>query len=285
MYTLLKRNKLYFIILVFIFFIIPSIFYSLIFFDNDFKKKPLVSFDSIDYEKNEYENFAKNIKQNGFLNNDLPLIAHAGGGYKDLTYTNSIDTLEFNKNNYELFELDFFLTNDGKLVCAHDWSENLKSFEKFEIYANKKKNFKPCTYKSLINWLTSNPKKRIVTDFKNDNLSGLKFIAKNFDNFKEVFIPQIYNPKEYKIVKDMGYKDIIWTLYRYNGSNKKIIRYAKKMKLFAITMPKDRAQSELPSDLKKENTRSYVHTINSMKEYFIYTNHFNIDQIYTDWIK
>ena len=57
------------------------------------------------------------------------------------------------------------------------------------------------------------------------------------------------------------------------------------MNLFAITMPKDRAQSELPSDLKKVDIKSYVHTINSMKEYFIYKTHFNIDQIYSDWIK
>ena len=131
----------------------------------------------------------------------------------------------------------------------------------------------------------SNPDKRIVTDFKNDNLLGLRFISKNFDNFEKVFIPQIYTPSEYQKVKDMGDEDIIWTLYRYNKNNKKVIKSLKKMNLFAVTMPKNRAQSELPVYLKKNKIKSYVHTINSEKEYFFYTKYFKIGQIYSDWIK
>ncbi len=283
MYTLLKKNKIYSIILFVILFIISFIFYSL-FFNNDFKKNQLISIDKINYNKNDYENFVKSINQGANLNNNLPIVAHAGGGYRNLTYTNSIDALEFNKNKYDLFELDFFLTDDGKLVCAHDWNENLKFFNKFEIYVSKKNDFKPCTYKSLSTWLSLNPKKRIVTDFKNDNISGLTFVAENFDNFEKIFIPQIYNPKEYEKVKNIGYEDIIWTLYRYNKNNNTILKFSKKMDLFAITMPKDRAQSGLPLLLKNEKIKTYVHTINSMKEYFIYDSHYKIDQIYSDFI-
>ena len=155
----------------------------------------------------------------------------------------------------------------------------------FETYVKNNQDYKPCTYKTLKKWLKKNPNKRIITDFKNDNLAGLKFIAKNFDNFEKVFIPQIYNPNEYKKVKNIGYQDIIWTLYRYNKNNKKVIQFTKKMDLFAITMPKVRAQSKLPILLKDNKIRSYVHTINSMKEYFVYKTNFKIDQIYSDWIK
>ena len=284
MYTLLKKNKIYSITLFVILLIACFTFYSLFFFDANFKRKSLVSIESISYNENEYENFVKTVNQGSNFINNLPIIAHAGGGYKNLTYTNSIDTLEFNKNNYDLFELDFFLTDDGKLVCAHDWSENLKSFDKFELYINKKDDFKPCTYKSLLNWLSLNPKKRIVTDFKNDNISGLTFIAENFYNFEKIFIPQIYNPKEYEEVKNIGFENVIWTLYRYNKNNKAVLKYSKKMDLFAITMPQDRAQSELPQLLRKEKIKTYVHTINSMEEYFIYLNHYEIDQIYSDFI-
>ncbi len=275
MYTLLKKSKIYIVI------VIGSIIILFLNLDNDFKSKSLISFDEVYYNENEYENFVNNYTKN----NSLPIIAHAGGGYNDQIYTNSIDTLNFNKENYDLFELDFFLTDDGKLICGHDWNENFVSFDKFQTYVDNKKDFKPCTYKSLKKWLKLNPKKRIVTDFKNDNLSGLIFIADNFDNFEKVFIPQIYNPKEYKKVKNIGYEDIIWTLYKYNKNNKTIIKYIKKMDLFAVTMPKERAQSELPILLKKNKVKSFVHTINSMKEYFIYLNHFKIDQIYSDWIK
>jgi glycerophosphoryl diester phosphodiesterase len=245
-----------------------------------------MSLESIDYDLDKYKNFLTKIElKKNHKENNLPIIAHAGGGYNKLTYTNSINSLEQNKDNYQLFELDFFLTEDGKLVCSHDWSINLESFLKFEKYAQTKKEYEPCTYKSLKKWLKSNPKKKIVTDFKSDNLYVLTFIAKNFNDFEKTFIPQIYNPKEYKKVKNIGFKDIIWTLYRYNKNNKKIIKLTKQMDLFAITMPKNRAQSDLPHLLKINKIRSYVHTINSMEEYFIYTNYFEVDQIYSDWIK
>lgn len=284
MYTLLKKNNIYTAIIISITFLVVLVLFFFLFLNDDFKKKPLISIESIDYDINEYENFKKNNKLQNLKIDSLPIIAHAGGGYNNLTYTNSIDSLVYNKDNYKLFELDFFLTSDDKLVCSHDWSDHLETISKFEAYIKTKKDYKPCTYKSLKKWLTKNPKKRIVTDFKSNNLSGLKFIAKNFENFEEKFIPQIYTPSEYKKVKKIGYKDIIWTLYRYEKNNKKIIKFAKKMNLYAITMPKIRAQSELPVLLKEIRIKSYVHTINSMKEYFIYKDHFKIDQIYSDWI-
>jgi len=281
MFTLLQKNRIFFTFII----ILTILFYMIFFYENKFKKRTLISFEDTSYNIDEYNNFIKTFNDKSNFDKSLPIIAHAGGGYQDLTYTNSIDALEYNKTNYKFFELDFFLTGDGKLVCSHDWNINLDSFSKFEIYIERNESYKPCTYKTLKKWLKVNPNKRIVTDYKNNNLAGLKFIAKNFEDFEKIFIPQIYDPKEYKKVKNIGYNDIIWTLYRYTNNNKKIIKLSKKMDLFAITMPKDRAQSELPLLLKKNKIKSYVHTINSMKEYFFYTNHFKVDQIYSDWIK
>lgn len=279
MYTLLKKNKIFLLIAFLSAFFLIILFCFFVIFDDDFKKETIIPLENVQYNIDEYRKFKKN-----FINNELPIIAHAGGGFKNLTYTNSIDALDYNKNNYDLFELDFFLTDDEKLVCSHDHGEFLKSFKKFEVYVQNKKEYKPCTYKSLKIWLEKNPEKKIVTDFKSDNLSGLKFIAKNFENFEKRFIPQIYNPSEYQKVNSIGYKDIIWTLYRYNKNNNKVIKFAKKMSLYAITMPRERAQTELPVLLKKNNIKSFVHTINSMEEYFIYKNYFKVDQIYSDWI-
>ena len=279
MYTLLKKNKIFLLIAFLSAFFLIILFCFFVIFDDDFKKETIIPLENVQYNIDEYKKFKKN-----FINNELPIIAHAGGGFKNLTYTNSIDALDYNKKNYDLFELDFFLTDDEKLVCSHDYGGFLKSFKKFEVYVQNKKEYKPCTYKSLKIWLEKNPEKKIVTDFKSDNLSGLKFIAKNFENFEKRFIPQIYNPSEYQKVNSIGYKDIIWTLYRYNKNNNKVIKFAKKMSLYAITMPRERAQTELPVLLKKNNIKSFVHTINSMEEYFIYKNYFKVNQIYSDWI-
>lgn len=51
----------------------------------------------------------------------MKLIAHAGDGYREEMYTNSINALNTNKKNFDLFEIDFVTTSDGELVCLHDW--------------------------------------------------------------------------------------------------------------------------------------------------------------------
>ena len=57
------------------------------------------------------------------------------------------------------------------------------------------------------------------------------------------------------------------------------------MNLYAVTMNQARARSGLANSLNEKNIRTYVHTINSVKEYFKYLKVYNVDQIYTDWIK
>ena len=223
--------------------------------------------------------------ENALINNILPRIAHSGGGFENQTYTNSIEALEANKKNFLLFELDFFVTEDNKVVCEHDGNENLKSFEKFEKYINKNELYKQCTYLSLHKWLKDNPEKIIVTDFKNRNIDGLNFLSKNFEDYKFRFIPQIYHPNEYQKVKKLGFKNIIWTLYRYGNSNEAVILFANKMKLFAVAMPPPRARSGLAILLKEKNIKTYVHTINSIREYYKYYKVYKVDQIYTDWIQ
>ncbi len=229
---------------------------------------------------NETVNF-KNIKKN----NILPRVAHAGGGYKDNTYTNSIEALNENKKDFLFFEIDFFLTKDNKVVCEHDFNNSLESIENFKNHIKKNKIYQQCTYLSLKDWLNENPNKIIITDFKNENIKGLRFISENFLNYEKRFIPQIYHPKEYLAVKNLGFQNIIWTLYRYQNSNDAILIYAKKMDLFAITMNPARARSGLGKLLKRINVKTYVHTINSVSEYYKYLKIYNIDQIYTDWIK
>ena len=261
--------------------------------------KFLEKFDSTKYKDNitfEYKNYNlfllnyKNLNENlDFQNikkkNILPRVAHAGGGFKNRTYTNSIDALEENKKYFLFFEIDFFLTEDNKVVCEHDDNNHLKSMESFNLYVKKNKKYEQCNYISLNKWLNENPNKYIVTDFKKENIKGLKFIAKNFDNYKKRFIPQIYHPNEYHQVKKLGFKNIIWTLYKYNKSNESILLYSKKMDLFAITMNPPRVRSGLAKLLSEINIKTYVHTINSVDDYYKYLNVYKVDQMYTDWIK
>jgi len=203
----------------------------------------------------------------------MPWVAHAGGGFNGLSYTDSIDALKHNAQKYDLFELDFVFTVDGHLVCMHDWNESaIRTFGRaltppptlaeFEHLVAANPLYKNCTAASLKQWLSENPAKKIVTDIKGDNLAGLGYIANNFPDFQNRFIPQIYTPDEYAAAQALGFKDIIWTLYQYRARNAEVMRQVQTMDLFAVTMNEKRARKGLACTLAKQGISSYVHTIN-----------------------
>lgn len=224
-------------------------------------------------------------------------VAHAGGGIKRKTYTNSLDALDQNiKNGFLYFELDFSFTKDGRLVCIHDWKNSFKrsfgfwtkekpTLEAFELLVRNKSEFNKCTLESLTHWMKKNPSAFIVTDMKEDNLRGLKIIAETIPEFERRIIPQVYDPRNYNKVKRMGYKQIIWTLYRYNGSDDDVLAWVDKFDgPFAITMPKNRGISDLPKNLATKHIPTYVHTINSLEEKNRLVNTFGVTEIYTDFL-
>lgn len=197
-------------------------------------------------------------------------VLHAGGIYKNQTYTNSIEALEKNKKGFKYFEIDLQLTKDNKIICEHDINPSILYYDQFLI-ENSKKTIKSCDYKSLKNWLKKNPEKIIITDVKsNNNLEALKFIQQNFNNYKKNFIPQIYDPQNYELVKNMGYNDIIWTLYRWYGNDKdhkKIISIIKNKSFFAVTMPGDWAKNGLAKRIREETeTKTLAQSVNFRRD-------------------
>lgn len=221
-------------------------------------------------------------------------IAHAGGGYNGISYTNSLEALEANKNDFNLFEIDLAFTSDEKLVCSHDWDHYPKqifgfdigkvpSYEDFTILAQQNKRFTNCTLESLIKWLDDNPHASVVTDVKKQNIKALEYIAKNFSNHTFRFIPQIYNLQEYQPVLEMGFEKIILTIYGWQAPEAEIVAQVKGKKLFAITVPDYRAPY-IGKPLKDIGYRVYTHTVNT-KETKDLMRWFGVDEIYTDFYK
>jgi glycerophosphoryl diester phosphodiesterase len=224
-------------------------------------------------------------------------IAHAGGNYGFITYSNSYEALEDNyKEGFRYFELDFVFTSDDVLVCLHDWKSNFKrsfgfttksplSYNKFVDTVSANKKFKNCTLDGLAKWVSDNPDAYIVTDIKGDNLTGLKQLLKVIPDAKKKIIPQIYQPKNFKSVKELGFESIIWTLYRYDGNVDDVLDQIKDFSgKIAITMPTKRAKTNLPYELARLNIPSYVHTINSSKETSLYIEKMGVTEIYTDFM-
>lgn len=221
-------------------------------------------------------------------------IAHAGGGYTKWQYTNSFEALNSNEDYFSLFEIDLIWTSDEHLVCMHDWEyvaekmfdttfeepPTLAEFERLVTVAP----LEPCTLDGLLEWLGSRPGKRLVTDVKHNNLRALSRIQQKLGSrVGDLVIPQIYTPSEYEAARVIGFDDIIWTLYRFEGDADDILRYAAEMELYAVTMPRYMAERGLARKLSAMGISTYVHTINARGEMH-YFKELGVDEIYTDWL-
>lgn len=223
----------------------------------------------------------------------LPRVAHAGGGYKGLVYTNSIQALDANEKKFELFEIDFSFTSDDKLVCIHDWDisaelafgrrfESPPTLRQFNDFVSKNAKYKNCTLDTLVAWLRAHPGKRLVTDVKADNLRALKKIVNTYPEIVGRVIPQIYHPCEYFEVKRMGFVDVILTLYRWDANMPYILFRVLFMDLFAVTIPIERAY--FARYFRKLGIPTYVHTINGIEGFDI-MRVYGVTEIYTDWLE
>ena len=223
-------------------------------------------------------------------------IAHAGGAYNWEIYTNSLDALEANKDDYELFEIDLSWTSDDTLVCIHDWEwspintfwvpyrEEPMSFEEFTTAVASNEKYKNCTLDTLMTWLKDNPTKFLVTDIKERNLESLKRIAENYPDLQKKIIAQVYLPRNYQIVQDMWYEHIIWALYRYKWTTEEVLWNARTMNnIFALSLNVPRSQTDLPQKLESENFYTYVHTINDA-ETLIRLQNLWASEIMTDFL-
>ena len=224
-------------------------------------------------------------------------VAHAGGGIKGNTYTNSYDALDLNlAKGFRYFELDFSFTKDKKLVCLHDWTH---SFERSFGFSTDKKvmlhefknlvatqsKFRKCTIDGLVAWMEDNPSSYIITDVKEDNYKALQIIAEEIPNSSARVIPQVYDPNNFLKIKKLGFDQIIWTLYRYRGDAESVLEWVDKFKGdFAVTMSKRRAATSFPKELQEKGVPTYVHTINLKGEKDMFLNKYYISEVYTDFL-
>jgi len=213
----------------------------------------------------------------------LEKVAHGSGGFKGKTYTNSLESLEFNKFYFNFFEIDFYLNNQNRLICSHNSEDAILSIDELM----NKYEYTPCTLKSLNEWLKNNPNKFIITDVKDNNYEALILIKNFIDNYEDKIIPQIYFYEEYEKVKKLGFKKIIWTFYRLNDKQKDLKTIQKQlenMDLYSVTIGQDLALLGYGNIISKQNLPIYLHTINSNKRFLFYKFFLGIDNIYTDWL-
>lgn len=222
----------------------------------------------------------------------LPSIAHAGGEVGGVSESNSIEALDANKQDHDLLELDFSWTADGHLVCLHDWEEGFGARfgyvpdQPLTLAEFKQRladgGLQNCTLETLAGWVRAHPGKRIVTDIKEDNLRGLTQIADAHPDLRGNFLPQAYQPDEIAEIKAIGYPDVIWTLYGFDGPSEEVMAHLAANEVFAVTMPPVRALAgEAWMLWEQASVQSYVHTINNPLEAGCFAA-FGLSGIYTD---
>ena len=225
------------------------------------------------------------------------IIAHAGGSlYVDdvrYTYSNSYKAI---KNSYEggtrLCEIDFLITPDNYQVAFHSWAGFLTKFfgvESKEDYThdefmsfNMIGDAGQLDLDKIITLMNTEFTELIlVTDTKDDNITLLTEIKEKYPKMMARIIPQVYNQEEYKKAKEMGFENIIYTLYESPDSDEEVVEFCKNNEVFAITMPSARASEEFVASLKDLNVYVYTHTIDSLED-FEYLKSKKVDGIYTN---
>lgn len=228
---------------------------------------------------------------------EIDVIAHAGGGLNGKTYLNSFEAIDFgySTQGYRLFEIDMNWTNDGVMVMIHDWSSTfskyfpewnkgtLPSYSEF-MTLNMADGQTQLDLNGLINILKKYPDMRVVTDIKSDNLGGLKLIKQEYPEYNQRFIPQIYSFGEYQSVIDLGYTDIILTLYRTGASDSEVVQFANSQSLYAVTVYSGKLdKTDLAERLVENGHRVFVHTLNSISSFKSFYDR-GVTGVYTDYL-
>lgn len=188
------------------------------------------------------------------------VIIHAAGALRtqagdEAIYTNSLDALQ---NMYyagnRFCEIDIRETSDGVLICAHGDEEHLANGS--ELPADAKSGdflserlfgeFTPMTVEMLAAFMHEHPDLTVITDAQGDNLRISRKLAEAWPELRDRFIIQIYHESEYDPVRELGFQNLIYTLYRAADEERnlwEIAHFAEKHKLVGITIQKEQFYS------------------------------------------
>lgn len=140
----------------------------------------------------------------------------------------------------------------------------------------------------LAKFMEENEDAIIVTDIKENCVEGVELLNTYYPELKNRFYIQIYDKNQYESVKNLGFKNIILTVYQMTWEEKQnaneLVNFAKKHKLVGITFPSELIElvPNYVETLKESETPLLVHTVNdleSQKNLF----EIGITGIYTDY--
>ena len=241
-------------------------------------------------------------------------VVHAAGliegkNGEKYSYTNSMDALiNCSSNGNTISEIDFIWTSDGKLVCAHDgdgFATGIdtggipiaeQDFLTMKIFGE----YSTMGVDDLANFLRDNENIYIVTDIKDDNILGCKYLAEHCPDLLDRFFIQMYHYNEYEWIRELGFNYIILTLYQTSPEERtvqNIVKAINEYDIMAITFRESYMNSDeswmegedFYSIMKSQRIPICVHTVND-REAMVYDLENGVTAVYTDnvdneWIR
>lgn len=215
------------------------------------------------------------------------LIAHACGGIEETDYTNSMEAFELSyANGHRSIEVDFVLTADDKLVCCHDWKDELSSehekgyvcteeeFLSLKLYDK----YTPMSLEMLFELMQKYEDVYVITDTKETKeelvRKEFQFIvdtarAVGAEDVLDRFVVQLYNHEMYDIVEEYySFPEYILTLYKLDEPDVADFiehsRFCRTRGFNTITMWPEWAKPEIVEVADRYGIDIYVHTINDV---------------------
>jgi len=222
-------------------------------------------------------------------------IAHAGGGLHDRIYNNSEKALRHNQGNFTWFELDFIWSTTGPRTLNTDAERAAVTSSTTGGYYNAKDenladpaklgDTENLSLEQLYALMMEFPKMCVVTDVKSENVEALALIKASMPTcYADRIIPQIYQPEEYEPIVALGFKNIIWTLYNYAGSDDDALAELAKMELTCVTIPQARAESGFSVRCGQAGLKVMTHTINDPAVLKTLQDEHGITEVYSDFL-
>jgi len=250
---------------------------------------------SINLEK-VYEDEQAIIYKNNFIENyvteqKLDLIAHALGTVMtekgEQIYTNSLEALLLSyEKGYKMFEVDLSLTKDNNVVASHEPTLN-KTSEEF-LNEETDKGYSSLSLENLLKFMEEKNEIVLITDIKSDFEKCTEIMIKKIKkyNYKllDRIIPQAYSEKNIETLdKQYNFPRIIYALYRKRKIDLKNINRinSKYPSVNTVSISITRISDFLIKELKKQNIKIYLHTLNDDEKILQYRKK-GIDGIYTD---
>ena len=237
------------------------------------------------------------VNENQF-NQEMKFILHAGGVTPEgIIGSNSIEALENSyAQGYRIMEIDLCWTKDNQLVCVHDWNsyyaprfgKDSLTLQEFSKVKGSYYGYTSMTLDDLIQWMKLHNDAIIVTDIKENNVMGVELLAQKVPELKDRFWIQIYGKQEYDTISELGFKNIILTVYSMSWEEKqnaeKLVEFAEKHLLIGITFPIELLEliPDYLKTLKKAKVPLFVHTVNDTEiQRELFTA--GVSGIYTDY--